>query len=60
MCEKITAVFFSNRRKIIKNSLHKIFSKEKMLKLEKLDLNKRPEDLKPEVYYKFVQLYEGK
>ena len=31
-----------------------------MLKLEKLDLNKRPEDLKPEVYYKFVQLYEGK
>ena len=58
--EKITAVFFSNRRKIIKNSLHKIFSKEKMLKLEKLDLNKRPEDLKPEVYYKFVQLYEGK
>tara|TARA_Y100001935_G_scaffold250474_1_gene250688 strand:+ start:121 stop:894 length:774 start_codon:yes stop_codon:yes gene_type:complete len=58
--EKITNIFFSNRRKIIKNSLQKILTKEKLIKLRNLDLNQRPEDLQPEIFYKIVQLYEEK
>tara|TARA_E500000178_G_scaffold312023_1_gene328385 strand:- start:82 stop:867 length:786 start_codon:yes stop_codon:yes gene_type:complete len=56
--EKITNVFFSNKRKMIKNSIKKIFNTDKMNYLKELNLNLRPADIKPETYYKITELYE--
>ena len=57
--EKITQILFSNRRKMINKNLKKIF-KEKLFLLEKLniDLNKRPEELNNEIFYKIAIEYE--
>ena len=43
---------------MIYKSLKIIFNKEKLNKIKDIDLTKRPSDLKPEIYYKFTQLYE--
>ena len=56
--KNIKNIFFSNRRKMIYKSLKIIFNKEKLNKIKDIDLTKRPSDLKPEIYYKFTQLYE--
>ncbi len=58
--ENITNIFFSNRRKMIKKNLNKIFDKNQLKNFKNLDLNKRPADLKPEIYYKFTEVLEGK
>jgi len=57
--EKITQILFSNRRKMINKNLRKIF-KEKLFLLKKLniDLNKRPEELNNEIFYKIAIEYE--
>ena len=57
--EKITQILFSNRRKMINKNLRKIF-KEKLFLLKKLniDLNKRPEELSNEIFYKIAIEYE--
>ncbi len=58
--EKITNIFFSNKRKMINKSIKKIFNKKDLVKIEKLklNLNLRPEKLKPEMFYKITELYE--
>ena len=57
--EKITQILFSNRRKMINKNLRKIF-KENLFLLKKLniDLNKRPEELSNEIFYKIAIEYE--
>ena len=57
--EKITQVLFSNRRKMINKNLKKLF-KEKLFLLDNLniDLNKRPEELSNEIFYKIAIEYE--
>ena len=57
--EKITQVLFSNRRKMINKNLKKLF-KEKLFLLDNLniDLNKRPEELSNEIFYKIAREYE--
>ena len=57
--EKITRVLFSNRRKMINKNLKKLF-KEKIYLLKNLDidLNKRPEELNNETFYKIAIAYE--
>tara|TARA_B100001057_G_scaffold360894_1_gene363276 strand:+ start:9319 stop:10101 length:783 start_codon:yes stop_codon:yes gene_type:complete len=57
--EKITGIFFSNKRKMINKSLKKILSEDKIKKIHNLNINSRPADLKPEIYYKITELYEG-
>ena len=57
--EKVTRILFSNRRKM----MNKNFKKKKKKKLSKiknlnLDLNKRPEELTYETYYKIALKYE--
>ncbi len=56
--EKITNIFFSNKRKMIKNSIKKIFNTDKINHLKELNLDLRPADIKPETYYKITELYE--
>ena len=56
--EKITNIFFSNKRKMINKNLKKIFSENEIKKFPDLDLSLRPSDVKPEIYYKITELYE--
>jgi|TARA_B110001452_G_C15227560_1_gene425396 16S rRNA (adenine1518-N6/adenine1519-N6)-dimethyltransferase len=58
--EYVTNIFFSNKRKMINKGLRKILSKKQFDNLRNINLKLRPSDLKPELYYKIVQLYEGK
>ena len=57
--EKITRVFFSQRRKKIKKPFNQIFSNAKQVSEKfNIDLNLRPQNLEPEVYFKIVKEYE--
>ena len=57
--EKVTRILFSNRRKMINKNFKKLF-KDKLNKVKNLniDLNKRPEELNNEIFYKITIEYE--
>ena len=57
--EKITRIFFSQRRKMLKKPFNQVFDNGKAV-AEKfnIDLNLRPQNLEPEVYFKLVKEYE--
>ncbi|MDB0049010.1 16S rRNA (adenine(1518)-N(6)/adenine(1519)-N(6))-dimethyltransferase RsmA [Candidatus Pelagibacter sp.] len=57
--EKITRIFFSQRRKMLKKPFNQVFDNGKVV-AEKfgIDLNLRPQNLEPEVYFKLVKEYE--
>ena len=57
--EKITRIFFSQRRKMLKKPFNQVFADGKQV-AEKfgIDLNLRPQNLEPETYYKLVKEYE--
>ncbi len=58
--EHITNIFFNQRRKKIKKPINFLFkSKLGILKKYNLDLNLRPQNLKPETYYSIVKEYEN-
>ena len=56
--EKITNIFFSNKRKIIKKNMQKILNNNQIKNFFDLDLNSRPSDVKPEIYYKITEFFE--
>ena len=57
--EKITQILFSNRRKMINKNLKKLFkNKLSLIKNLDIDLNKRPEELSSEIFYKITMEYE--
>ncbi len=56
--EKITNIFFSNRRKKINKNIKKVLNKKKLDKIRELDLNLRAEKINPETYYKITELFE--
>ena len=57
--EKITRIFFSQRRKMLKKPFNQVFVNGKEV-AEKfgIDLNLRPQNLEPDVYFKLVREYE--
>ena len=57
--EKITRIFFSQRRKMLKKPFNQVFTNGKQV-AEKfdIDLSLRPQNLKPETYFKLVKEYE--
>ena len=57
--EMITRTFFSQRRKMLKKPFNQIFNNPKEVS-EKfgIDLNLRPQNLEPEIYFKLVKEYE--
>ena len=57
--EMITRVFFSQRRKMLKKPFNQIFNNPKEV-AEKfnINLNLRPQNLKPELYFKLTKEYE--
>ena len=56
--EKVTKIFFSNKRKMINKNMKKLFTQKQVKSLNQLDLKSRPSELKPEMYYKITKLYE--
>ena len=57
--EMITRVFFSQRRKMLKKPLNQIFNNAKEISEKlKIDLNLRPQNLEPEMYFKLVKEFE--
>ena len=57
--EMITRIFFSQRRKMLKKPFNQIFKNTKEIsKKFNIDLNLRPQNLKPEMYYNLVKEYE--
>jgi 16S rRNA (adenine1518-N6/adenine1519-N6)-dimethyltransferase len=57
--EKITRIFFNQRRKMLKRSFNKVF-KDAIRVSEKfdIDLRLRPQNLDPETYYKLTKEFE--
>ena len=57
--EKVTRILFSNKRKMINKNFKKLFGKKIFLtKNIDIDLNKRPEEINVETYYKIAIEYE--
>ncbi len=56
--EKITNIFFSNKRKMINKTISKVLNKKKLKKISNLNLMLRPSELSPETYYKITELFE--
>jgi len=58
--EMITRIFFSQRRKMIKKPFNQIFKNAKEVsKKFDIDLNLRPQNLSPEIYFKLTKEYEN-
>ena len=58
--EKVTRIFFSHRRKMLKKPFNQLFNgDEKILNKLKIDLNLRPQNLDFETYYKLTNEYEN-
>ena len=58
--EKITRIFFNNRRKMIRKPFNQIFNGDiKIVEKLKIDLNLRPQNLDFETYYKLTEEYEN-
>ena len=58
--EKITNLFFSNKRKMINKTLKNIFKNNNLIGKLKLNTNLRPSNISPEIYYKITEIYEKK
>ena len=56
--EQITNIFFSNKRKMINKNIKKILTQDQINSIENLNLNSRPSEIKPEVYYKITQKWK--
>ncbi|MDB4081620.1 16S rRNA (adenine(1518)-N(6)/adenine(1519)-N(6))-dimethyltransferase RsmA [Candidatus Pelagibacter sp.] len=58
--EMITRIFFSQRRKMLKKPFNKVFKNAKEIsKKLNIDLNLRPQNLDPEIYFRLVEEYEN-
>ena len=58
--EKVTRVFFNQRRKMIKKPFNQLFNgNQKVLDKLKIDLNLRPQNINLETYYKLAIEYEN-
>ena len=57
--EMVTRIFFSQRRKMLKKPFNQIFNNAKEVANKfNIDLNLRPQNLEPEMYFKLVKEYE--
>ena len=56
----ITRVFFSQRRKMLKKPFNQIFQDSKLVSEKfNIDLNLRPQNLDPEIYFNLTKEYEN-
>ena len=57
--EKITNLFFSNKRKMINKILKKTFNDNSNVDKLKINTKLRPSDIDPDIYYKITEIYEA-
>jgi 16S rRNA (adenine1518-N6/adenine1519-N6)-dimethyltransferase len=58
--EMITRIFFSQRRKMVKKPFNQVFNNAKEVADKfNINLNLRPQNLEPEMYFKLVKEYES-
>ncbi len=58
--EKITRIFFNQRRKMLKKPFNQIFENpEEISKKFNINLNLRPQNLEPEIYFKLTKEFEN-
>tara|TARA_B100000780_G_scaffold164397_1_gene114941 strand:+ start:9 stop:797 length:789 start_codon:yes stop_codon:yes gene_type:complete len=58
--EMLTRIFFSHRRKMLKKPFNQIFDNANdVARKFDIDLNLRPQNLKPEIYFDLVKEYEN-
>ena len=58
--EKVTRIFFNQRRKMLKKPYNQLFNGDKkILEKLKIDLNMRPQNLNLDTYYKLACEYEN-
>ena len=58
--EKVTRIFFSHRRKMLKKPFNQLFNgDQKILDKLKIDLNLRPQNLDFETYYRLTSEFEN-
>ena len=58
--EMLTRIFFSQRRKMLKKPFNQVFNNAKKVADKfNIDLNLRPQNLEPEIYFKLVNEYEN-
>jgi len=58
--EKVTRIFFNQRRKMLKKPFNQLFNgDQKILDELKIDLKLRPQNLDLDTYYKLTSLYEN-
>jgi len=58
--EMITRVFFSQRRKMLKKPINQVFKNAREVSEKfNINLNLRPQNLEPEMYFKLVKEYEN-
>ena len=56
----ITRIFFNQRRKMLKKPFNQVFKNSKeVAKKFNIDLNLRPQNLTPEVYFNLVKEFEN-
>ena len=57
--EKISNILFSGKRKMINKNMKKLFNKKDFDYISNnIELNLRPSELKPEIFYKITEFYE--
>ena len=56
--ESITNMFFSNKRKMINKNIKKLLNKKQIKLINDLDLNLRPSELSPEIFYKITEIVD--
>ena len=58
--EMITRIFFSQRRKMLKKPFNQVFKNSKKVSEKfNIDLNLRPQNLEPEIYFDLVKEFEN-
>ena len=58
--EMITRIFFSQRRKMLKKPFNQVFKNSKKVSEKfNIDLNLRPQNLEPEIYFNLVKEFEN-
>ena len=56
--EKVTNVLFSSKRKMINKNIRKILKDNQIKNIKNFNINLRPSEIKPEIYYKITEMVE--
>ena len=58
--EKITNILFSERRKMVNKNIKKILTEKEISQINGLEIDSRPSQLNPDIYYKITEFFEKK